>query len=125
MPDSPPKSTGIFAAFEWMIALRYLRAKRRESVISVISVFSLLGIMIGVAALIIVMSVMNGFRAELFEKVTGLNGHAVVTGMNGRLEDWCSAVGLRSTSTERAFLSKVAALSVTFSTILPGSGLSV
>jgi lipoprotein-releasing system permease protein len=71
-----------------MIAARYLRAKRRESVISVISVFSLLGIMIGVAALIIVMSVMNGFRAELFDKVVGLNGHAVIQGNGGPLDNW-------------------------------------
>ncbi|KAK0338709.1 hypothetical protein LTR94_037476, partial [Friedmanniomyces endolithicus] len=44
--------------------------------------------MLGVAALVIVMSVMNGFRAELFDKIVGLNGHAVVQGYNGRLADW-------------------------------------
>src|SRR6476661_8938961 len=85
MPDSPSKSTGIFAAFEWMIAARYLRAKRRESVISVISVFSLLGIMIGVAALIIVMSVMNGFRVELLKSILGLSGHVTIQSQMGTL----------------------------------------
>ena len=56
-----------FAAFEWMIALRYLRARRKEGFISVIAGFSFLGIMLGVATLIIVLSVMNGFRNELFD----------------------------------------------------------
>jgi lipoprotein-releasing system permease protein len=59
LPDTRP-----FAGFEWMIALRYLRARRKESFISVISLFSLLGIMLGVATLIVVMAVLNGFRAE-------------------------------------------------------------
>ena len=71
-----------------MVAARYLRAKRQESFISVISGFSLVGIALGVATLIVVMSVMNGFRAELFDKIIGLNGHAVVQGYNGRLPDW-------------------------------------
>ena len=61
-----------------MIALRYLRAKRQESFISVISGFSLLGIALGVATLIIVMSVMNGFRHELLKNILGLNGHVTV-----------------------------------------------
>src|SRR5205807_6880089 len=56
--------TRAFAAFEWMIALRYLRARRQESFVSVISGFSLVGIALGVATLIIVMAVMNGFRHE-------------------------------------------------------------
>lgn len=67
-----------FAAFEWMLALRYLRARRQEGFISVIAVFSFLGIMLGVATLIIVMSVMNGFRAELLGRILGLNGHIMV-----------------------------------------------
>ena len=67
-----------FAAFEWMLALRYLRARRQEGFISVIAVFSLLGIMLGVATLIIVMSVMNGFRAELLGRIVGLNGHIMI-----------------------------------------------
>jgi len=72
------KPTRPFASFEWMIALRYLGAKRRESFISVISGFSLVGIALGVATLIIVMSVMNGFGAELLSRILGLNGHVVV-----------------------------------------------
>lgn len=67
-----------FAPFEWMVALRYLRARRKEGFISVIAGFSFIGIMLGVATLIIVMAVMNGFRQELFDKMLGLNGHVVV-----------------------------------------------
>ena len=73
----------IFSAFERMVASRYLRARRREGFISVIALFSLLGIMLGVATLIIVMSVMNGFRAELFQRVIGLNGHMNVMAYSG------------------------------------------
>jgi lipoprotein-releasing system permease protein len=69
--------TPAFAPFEWMLALRYLRARRKEGFISVIAGFSFLGILLGVATLIIVMAVMNGFRNQLFEKILGLNGHAV------------------------------------------------
>ncbi|MEI6984669.1 MAG: lipoprotein-releasing ABC transporter permease subunit [Rhodospirillaceae bacterium] len=65
----------IFTPFERMVALRYLRARRQEGFISVIAGFSLLGIGLGVATLIIVMSVMNGFRHELLSRVLGLNGH--------------------------------------------------
>ena len=60
-----------FAPFEWMLALRYLRARRKEGFISVIAGFSFLGILLGVATLIIVMAVMNGFRKELFNKILG------------------------------------------------------
>jgi hypothetical protein len=67
-----------FAPFEWLLALRYLRARRKEGFISVIAGFSFLGILLGVATLIIVMSVMNGFRKELFNKILGLNGHVIV-----------------------------------------------
>lgn len=67
-----------FAPFEWMLALRYLRARRKEGFISVIAGFSFLGIMLGVATLIIVMAVMNGFRKDLFSKILGLNGHVIV-----------------------------------------------
>ena len=70
--------TAPFAPFEWMFASRYLRARRKEGFISVIAGFSFVGIMLGVATLIIVMAVMNGFRNQLFEKILGLNGHAVV-----------------------------------------------
>jgi lipoprotein-releasing system permease protein len=68
----------IFSAFERMVAMRYLRARRQEGFISVIAGFSLLGIALGVATLIIVMSVMNGFRAELLGRILGLNGHITI-----------------------------------------------
>ncbi len=67
-----------FAPFEWLLAMRYLRARRKEGFISVIAGFSFIGILLGVATLIIVMAVMNGFRNQLFEKILGLNGHLVV-----------------------------------------------
>ena len=68
----------VFSAFERMVAMRYLRARRQEGFISVIAGFSLLGIALGVATLIIVMSVMNGFRAELLGRILGLNGHITI-----------------------------------------------
>lgn len=68
-----------FAPFEWQIAMRYLRSRRRDGFVSVIALFSFLGIMLGVATLIVVMAVMNGFRAELYDKILGLNGHLVVS----------------------------------------------
>jgi lipoprotein-releasing system permease protein len=70
----------IFGAFERMVAFRYLRARRQEGFVSVIAIFSLLGIALGVATLIIVMSVMNGFRADLIGRILGLNGHLGVYG---------------------------------------------
>ena len=79
------RKIGAFAPFEWMIALRYLRAKRQESFVSVISGFSLVGIALGVATLIIVMSVMNGFRHELLKSILGLNGHVTVQARRRRL----------------------------------------
>ena len=78
----------ILNRYERMVARRYLLPHKGEGFIFVVAGISLAAVMLGVAALIIVMSVMNGFRAELFEKVTGLNGHAVVQGLDGRLEDW-------------------------------------
>ena len=95
MPDSRPpqtsKSTGIFAPFEWMIAARYLRAKRQESFISVISLFSLIGIALGVATLIIVMSVMNGFKVELLKSILGLSGHVTIQSQLGHMPDYDQA----------------------------------
>ncbi len=67
-----------FAPFEWLLARRYLRARRKEGFISVIAGFSFIGIMLGVATLIIVMAVMNGFRSELVQKILGVNGHVIV-----------------------------------------------
>ena len=77
-----------FAAFEWLLSGRYLRARRREGFISVIAGFSFLGIMLGVATLIIVMAVMNGFRKELVNKIVGLNGHLLVQPLESPLTDW-------------------------------------
>src|SRR5207237_6294922 len=77
-----------FAPFEWMLSLRYLRSRRREGFISVIAGFSFLGIMLGVATLIIVMAVMNGFRKELLDKILGLNGHLLVQPIESPLTDW-------------------------------------
>jgi len=78
----------ILSRYERMIARRYLLPGRGERFIVLVAAFSLGAVMLGVAALVIVMSVMNGFRAELFDKIVGLNGHAVVQGYNGRLPDW-------------------------------------
>ena len=71
-------ATRPFAGFEWLIAGRYLRARRKERAISAITGFSLVGIMLGVATLIVVMSVMNGFRFELVNRILGVNGHILV-----------------------------------------------
>ncbi len=79
-----------FAPFEWMLALRYLRAKRAESFVSVISAISLVGIALGVATLIIVMAVMNGFRHELLSRILGLQGHVIVQGIDGNLPNYDS-----------------------------------
>ncbi|WP_417453584.1 lipoprotein-releasing ABC transporter permease subunit [Kiloniella sp.] len=78
----------VFGAFERMVALRYLRSRRKEGFISVIAGFSLVGIALGVATLIIVMSVMNGFRQELLGRILGVNGHLAVVGVQGDLVDY-------------------------------------
>ena len=83
-----PTGTRPFSAFEWMLSLRYLRARRKEGFISVIAGFSFLGIMLGVATLIIVMAVMNGFRKELLDKILGLNGHLLIQPLESPLTDW-------------------------------------
>jgi lipoprotein-releasing system permease protein len=75
----------IFGAFERMVAFRYLRARRQEGFVSVIAIFSLAGIALGVATLIIVMSVMNGFRADLIGRILGLNGHLAVYGERAQM----------------------------------------
>ena len=85
---SDPSGTRPFAPFEWMLSLRYLRSRRREGFISVIAGFSFLGIMLGVATLIIVMAVMNGFRKELLSKILGLNGHLLVQPLETPLTDF-------------------------------------
>lgn len=73
--------------FEWMIALRYLKPRRKEGVVSIIAAFSFLGIMLGVATLIIVMAVMNGFREELMNKILGFNGHIGIYTQHYSLSD--------------------------------------
>ncbi|MFZ5734279.1 MAG: lipoprotein-releasing ABC transporter permease subunit [Pseudomonadota bacterium] len=83
-----PLRTSPFSPFEWMLSSRYLRARRKEGFISVIAGFSFLGIMLGVATLIIVMAVMNGFRKELLDKILGLNGHLLVQPLESPLTDW-------------------------------------
>lgn len=86
----------IFTPFERMMAFRYLRARKSESFVSVISAFSFLGIMLGVATLIIVMAVMNGFRSELTGRVLGLNGHINVVSQNGSLRPYDNWVDVLS-----------------------------
>jgi lipoprotein-releasing system permease protein len=83
-----PRGARAFSAFEWMVALRYLRARRAEGSISVIAGFSFLGIVLGVAALIVVMAVMNGFRHDLMDKLIGLNGHIFLQGVETPLTDY-------------------------------------
>lgn len=77
-----------FGAFERMLALRYLRARRREGFVSVVAIFSLVGIFLGVGTLIVVMSVMSGFRAELLGQILGVNGHLSVLGIQEPIEDY-------------------------------------
>ena len=86
--SNEPLHTAPFSPFEWMLSARYLRARRKEGFISVIAGFSFLGIMLGVATLIIVMAVMNGFRKELLDKILGLNGHLLIQPLESPLTDW-------------------------------------
>ena len=78
----------ILSPFEWTIAKRYMLPGRGEAFIALVAGISLVAVMLGVAALVIVMSVMNGFRGELLDKIVGLNGHAVIQAYGGRLENW-------------------------------------
>ena len=78
----------MFSAFERLVAFRYLRARRQEGLVSVIAAFSLIGIFLGVATLIIVMSVMNGFREELLTRILGLNGHMTTYAYQGGFTDF-------------------------------------
>ena len=82
------EATPPFSRFEWMMALRYLRSPRRQTFVSIIAGLSFLGIMLGVATLIIVMAVMNGFRTELINKILGLNGHIFVHPVGSDLTDY-------------------------------------
>ncbi|MEJ2410026.1 MAG: lipoprotein-releasing ABC transporter permease subunit [Novosphingobium sp.] len=78
----------ILSPFEWTIAKRYMLPGKGERFIALVAGISLVAVMLGVWALVIVMSVMNGFRAELFDKIVGLNGHAIIQAYGGRLDDW-------------------------------------
>jgi lipoprotein-releasing system permease protein len=89
----PPGATRPFSAFEWMVAFRYLRARRAHGSVSVIAGFSFAGIVLGVMALIVVMSVMNGFHHDLMEKMIGLNGHVFLQGVETPLTDYDAVTG--------------------------------
>jgi len=91
MADRSGGSTMPFSSFEWFLAGRYLRARRKEGFISVIALISFIGIMLGVATLIIVMAVMNGFRSELIGRILGLNGHMMVQSATGTFLEYESA----------------------------------
>ncbi|MBY5401953.1 lipoprotein-releasing ABC transporter permease subunit [Rhizobium leguminosarum] len=82
-----------FSTFERLVAWRYLRARRKEAFISVIAGFSFVGIMLGVATLIIVMAVMNGFRTELVSRILGINGHMIVQPVDGPFTDYPALSG--------------------------------
>ena len=85
---APAARMRAFAPFEWMVALRYLRARRADGFVSIIAGFSFLGIMLGVATLIVVTSVMNGFHRELMDKIMGINGHAFLQAVETPMTDW-------------------------------------
>ena len=89
---APANRTRPFARFEWMIAGRYLRARRKEAFISVIASLTMVGVAIGVATLIVVMSVMNGFRGELLDKILGLNGHFTAYPIESQFTDYKETV---------------------------------
>jgi lipoprotein-releasing system permease protein len=78
----------ILSPFEWTIAKRYMLPGRGEAFIALVAGISLVAVMLGVAALVIVMSVMNGFRGELIDKIVGLNGHAIIQGYGERIDNW-------------------------------------
>jgi len=82
------KQPRAFSSFEWKIAFRYFRSKKKEGFISIISFFSLVGIMLGVATLIIVLAVMNGFRSELLDKILGINGHITIQSYDQGIDDY-------------------------------------
>lgn len=82
------KISVILNRFEWTVAKRYLLPGRGEAFIALVAGISLVAVALGVAALVVVMSVMNGFRAELLDKIVGLNGHAIIQAYGGRLDNW-------------------------------------
>jgi lipoprotein-releasing system permease protein len=91
------QTTRPFSRFEFLVAGRYLRARRKDTFISVIATLTLLGVAIGVATLIVVMSVMNGFRSELLSKILGLNGHFTAYPIQQQFTDYQQVVnGIRT-----------------------------
>ncbi|MFK7854407.1 MAG: lipoprotein-releasing ABC transporter permease subunit [Granulosicoccus sp.] len=84
----------MFQPYELFVGLRYTRAKRRNHFISFISLVSILGIMLGVTALITVTSVMNGFEKEMRERIVGASSHATVTGLGESIKDWQSVASV-------------------------------
>jgi lipoprotein-releasing system permease protein len=98
-PATRPKSGGTapFAAFEWLLSWRYLRSRRKERAVSVITGFAFAGIVIGVAALLVAMAVLNGFRKELLGKLLGLNGHLMALPAERPLDDWGDVLAALST----------------------------
>ncbi|WP_332714583.1 ABC transporter permease [Pelagibacterium mangrovi] len=87
-PARQQKGTRPFSRFEWLVSGRYLRARRKDAFVSVIASLTMIGIAIGVAALIVVMSVMNGFRDELLGKILGLNGHFTAFPIEQTFDDY-------------------------------------
>jgi len=79
------------SAYEWLIGTRYLRGAHREGFISFVAIMSVLGLMLGVAVLIVVLSVMNGFERELRNRILSVTAHATVTGLQGNFADWPAA----------------------------------
>src|ERR1700709_1202990 len=94
----PPFENGLFLAMfrplELFIGLRYTRAKRRNHFISFISLISMLGLAVGVMALIVVISVMNGFEKELTQRILGMVAHATIAGVNEPVRDWQHAIDI-------------------------------
>lgn len=113
-PDEPT-GTRPFARFEWMLAFRYLRARRASGFVSVIAGFSFLGISLGVATLIVVMSVMNGFHIELMNKIIGINGHIFLQASERPLDDYDEVVDR---------ISKVAGIKVVLPMVESPAGVS-
>src|ERR1700677_2199872 len=98
-----PTGTHPFAPFEWMLSLRYLRARRKEGFISVIAGISFLGITLGVMTLTVFMRVINGFRQELWSKILGLNGHLLIQPLESPLTDY-AAVSDRVSKVDGVYL---------------------
>jgi lipoprotein-releasing system permease protein len=92
-PQTLDKGARPFSRFEWMMARRFITARRSERFVSVITWISLIGITLGVATLIIVMAVMNGFRQELLDKILGINGHVLVYASDTPLDDYAEVAG--------------------------------